>query len=315
MASDKHIDEVTGTETTGHVWDGDIMELNKPLPRWWLYTFYACIVWSFGYWLVYPAWPMLTGYTKGIWGYSQREAAAKDVAAAKIAQDKYRAAIATMPIADIKKNSELFEFARDGGAAIFGDNCAPCHGRGAQGAVGYPNLNDDDWLWGGDLESIQNTITHGVRSPDPETHDTAMPRFGIDKILEPAQISDVANYVRSLSHLNVDAAAASRGAAIFADNCAACHGPDGKGNKDVGAPNLTDAIWLYGNSQNAVMQSVETGRGGMMPAWGRRLDPIDIKMVAIYVHSLGGGKPEPKKEESDEAEHTEPKGEGHEAPK
>lgn len=315
MASEKHIDEVTGAETTGHVWDGDIMELNKPLPRWWLYTFYACIIWSFGYWIVYPAWPMLTGYTKGLWGYSQRGAAAKDVAAAKVAQDKYRAAIAAMPIADIKKNPELFEFARDGGAAIFGDNCAPCHGRGAQGAVGYPNLNDDDWLWGGDIESIQKTITHGVRSKDPETHDTAMPRFGLDKILEPAQISDVANYVRSLSHLAVDTAAASRGAAIFADNCAACHGPDGKGNTDIGAPNLTDAIWLYGSSQDTVMHSVETGRGGMMPAWAGRLDPIDIKMVAVYVHSLGGGKAEHKKDGNGDSDHTEPKGEGHEAPK
>jgi cytochrome c oxidase cbb3-type subunit III len=312
MASEKRIDEVTGAETTGHVWDGDLMELNKPLPRWWLYTFYACIVWAFGYWLVYPAWPMLNGYTKGLFGYSQRGEVAKDVASAKAAQDKYRAAIAATPIADIKKNSELFEFARDGGAAIFGDNCAPCHGRGAQGAVGYPNLNDDDWLWGGDLESIEKTITHGARSGDPETHDTAMPRFGLDKILEPAQISDLANYVRSLSHLDVDAAAASRGAALFADNCAACHGTDGKGNTDVGAPNLTDAIWLYGSSQQAVVHSIETGRGGMMPAWNGRLDPVDIKMVALYVHSLGGGKPEPKKAEEGEAEHKE---EGHEAPK
>ncbi len=312
MASEKHIDEVTGAETTGHVWDGDLMELNKPLPRWWLYTFYACIAWASGYWLVYPAWPMLHGYTKGFLGYSQRDEVAKDIAAAKAAQNNYRKTIAATPITDIKKNPELFEFARDGGAAIFGDNCAPCHGRGAQGAVGYPNLNDDDWLWGGDLESIQTTITHGARSGDPETHDTAMPRFGIDKILEPAQISDVANYVRSLSHLDVDAAAASRGVALFADNCATCHGTDGKGNTEVGAPNLTDAIWLYGSSQEAVVHSVETGRGGTMPAWNGRLDPVDIKMVALYVHSLGGGKPEPKKTEDSEPEH---KDEGHEAPK
>lgn len=311
MASHKRIDEVTGAETTGHVWDGDLTELNKPLPRWWLYTFYACIVWAFGYWIVYPAWPTFNGYTKGWFGYSQRDQVAKDAAAAKAAQDKYRTAIAAMPIAEVKKNPELFEFARDGGAAIFGDNCAPCHGRGAQGAVGYPNLNDDDWLWGGDLESIETTITHGARSGDPKTHDTAMPRFGLDKILEPAQISDVANYVRSLSHLDVDAAAASRGSAIFADNCAACHGADAKGNTEIGAPNLTDAIWLYGNSQQAVVHSIETGRGGMMPAWGGRLDPVSIKMVTLYVHSLGGGKPEPKKEEG-ESEH---KDEPHEAPK
>jgi cytochrome c oxidase cbb3-type subunit 3 len=311
--AEKHIDEATGTETTGHVWDGDLMELNRPLPKWWLYTFYACIVWSFGYWLVYPAWPTLTGYTKGYLGYSQRDEVTKDVAAAKAAQEKYRAAIATTPIADIKKNPELFDFARAGGAAVFGDNCAPCHGRGAQGAVGYPNLNDDDWLWGGNLEQIEKTITFGARSGNAEGHDTAMPRFGVDKVLEPAQINDAANYVRSLSHLDVDAAAASRGKQIFADNCAACHGDDGKGNADIGAPNLTDAIWLYGSSQQAVMKSIETGRGGVMPAWTGRLDPISIKMVAIYVHSLGGGKAEPGKDEA--AKPGEEKTEKSEAPK
>ncbi len=202
------IDEVTGAETTGHVWDGDLMELNKPLPRWWLYTFYACIAWAFGYWLVYPAWPMLHGYTKGFLGYSQRDEVAKDIAAAKAAQNNYRKTIAATPITDIKKNPELFEFARDGGAAIFGDNCAPCHGRGAQGAVGYPNLNDDDWLWAVISKASRRRSRTGQGQAIPKTHDTAMPRFGIDKILEPAQISDVANYVRSLSHLDVDAAAA-----------------------------------------------------------------------------------------------------------
>ncbi|MBS0231932.1 MAG: cytochrome-c oxidase, cbb3-type subunit III [Proteobacteria bacterium] len=312
---EKHIDETTGAETTGHVWDGDIMELNKPLPRWWLYTFYACIVWAFAYWIIYPAWPLMTGYTKGVLGYSQRAEVAKDVAAANAAQEKYRAEIAATPIADIKKNPELFEFARDGGAAVFGDNCAPCHGRGAQGAIGYPNLNDDDWLWGGDLEQIQKTITYGARAGNPDTHDTMMPRFGLDKILEPAQINDVANYVRSLSHLDVDAAAAARGKQIFADNCAACHGDDAKGNTDIGAPNLTDAIWLYGNSQQAVMHSIETGRGGVMPAWIGRLDPVSIKMVAVYVHSLGGGKPEPSKVEDGKPEEKEHHDEKSEAPK
>ncbi len=295
MAGEKYIDETTGVETTGHVWDGDIRELNKPLPRWWLYTFYVCIVWAFGYWVLYPAWPTLAGYTKGYLGYSQRGEVTKDVAAAKAAQNKYRMAIAATPLADIKKNPELFEFARDGGAAIFGDNCAACHGRGAQGAVGYPNLNDDDWLWGGDLEAIATTITYGVRSGNAKAHDTQMPRFGLDKVLEPAQISDVANYVRSLSHLDVDATAAARGAPLFADNCAACHGADGRGNQELGAPNLTDAIWLYGNSQDTVMQSIRTGRGGIMPAWTDRLDAVSIKMVALYVHSLGGGQPTPTK--------------------
>lgn len=295
MNPGKHIDDVTGVETTGHVWDGDIRELNKPLPRWWLHTFYACILWAFVYWLVYPAWPTLSGYTKGYLGYSQRNEVSKEVAAGKAAQTKFRDAIAATALSDIKKTPELLGYARAGGAAIFGDNCAACHGRGAQGAVGYPNLNDDDWLWGGDLESIHTTIAYGIRSGNAKAHDMAMPRFGIDGILQPAQISDVANYVRSLSKLEVDAAAAGRGAAIFAEQCATCHGPDGKGNQEFGAPNLTDPIWLYGDSQAAVAQTIRTGRGGIMPAWTGRLDPVSIKMLALYVHSLGGGKDAPNK--------------------
>ncbi len=289
MSSKKHVDEVTGVETTGHVWDGDLMELNKPLPRWWLHVFYACIIWSFGYWFLYPAWPTLTDYTKGYLGYSQRSTVANEVAAGKAAQSQYYSAIAATKLADIKSNPQLLDFARAGGAALFGDNCAGCHGRGAQGATGYPNLNDDDWLWGGDLDAIHKTISYGIRSGNPKGHDSAMPKFGLDKVLEPAQVSDVANYVRSLSHLNTDAAAAKRGEAIFAEQCAACHGPDGKGNQEMGAPNLTDAIWLFGDSQDAVAQSVRTGRGGIMPAWVDRLDPVSIKMLTLYVHSLGGG--------------------------
>lgn len=296
MGHNKHIDEATGVETTGHVWDGDLEELNKPLPKWWLYVLYATIVWAIGYWIVYPAWPTLHDYTKGYLGYSQRDSATKDVAAARAGQEQYRQAIAATPITDIKSKPELFEFARAGGAAIFGDNCSACHGRGAQGGVGYPNLNDDDWLWGGDLDAIQTTITYGVRSGHPKAHDTAMPRFGLDKVLAPAQIDDLANYVRSLSKLQtVDTAAAGRGASMFADNCAVCHGPDGKGNTELGAPNLSDGIWLYGGTQEAVVKSIETGRGGIMPAWIERLDPVSIKMVALYVHSLGGGKPSPGK--------------------
>ena len=295
MSGKKHLDEITGVETTGHVWDGDLRELNKPLPKWWLYVFYACIVWAFGYWMVYPAWPTLTGYTKGYLGYSQRAEVAKELAAAKAAQDKYRVGIAASSLSDIKKNPELFQFALAGGAALFGDNCAACHGRGAQGGVGYPNLNDDDWLWGGDLEQIHTTISFGVRSGNPNAHDTAMPRFGLDGVLQPAQISDVANYVRSLSHLDVDTTAAGRGAPIFAEQCSVCHGTEGKGNTELGAPNLSDAIWLYGNSQETVMQSIRTGRGGIMPAWSERLDPISIKILALYVHSLGGGQSTPDK--------------------
>jgi cytochrome c oxidase cbb3-type subunit III len=290
MASEKHFDEVTGTHTTGHVWDGDLRELNKPLPRWWLYVLYASIVWAIGYWIAYPAWPTLSGYTKGYLGYSQRAEVASDVATARAAQDQFRQKIGSTALADIRKDQNLMQFAMAGGAAVFGDNCAGCHGRGAQGSVGYPNLNDDDWIWGGSLESIHKTISYGIRSGHKDAHDSAMPRFGLDGVLDAGKIADTADYVRSLSGLPVDKDAVQRGAAVFAENCAVCHGGDGKGNQELGAPNLTDAIWLYGPTHDAIATSVKTGRGGIMPAWEGRLDPASIKMLSVYVHALGGGK-------------------------
>lgn len=290
MATEKHFDEVTGTHTTGHVWDGDLRELNKPLPKWWLYVMYSTIVWGIGYWIAYPAWPTMTGYSKGLLGYSQRAEVAADIAAAKSAQDRYRQGIADTALADIEKNPELLQFAIAGGAALFGDNCAACHGRGAQGSAGYPNLNDDDWLWGGALDTIHKTISYGVRSGDEQAHSTAMPRFGLDGALEQPAIKDAAHYVRSLSGLDADKDAAARGAATFAEQCTSCHGDDGKGNAELGAPNLADSIWLYGSSQDAVATSIATGRGGIMPAWQGRLDPVSVKMLTVYVHSLGGGK-------------------------
>lgn len=286
----KEIDSVTGVETTGHVWDGDLKELNKPLPKWWLYVLYATIVWSIGYWIVYPAWPTLNGYTKGVFDYSQRGEVSKEVAAAKVAQAKYFEQIAATPLADIEKNQELLPFVMAGGAAVFGDKCGPCHGKGGGGAVGYPNLNDDDWLWGGSPEAIERTIQVGIRSGHPEARDMAMPRFGLDGMLKSAEITDTAQYVLSLSGQSTDAAAVERGSKLFADNCAACHGETGQGNQDVGAPNLTDGIWLYGGKLADVEKTIETGRGGVMPFWSDRLDPVSIKMLAAYVHSLGGGK-------------------------
>ena len=195
MTAEKEIDAVTGVETTGHVWDGDLKELNKPLPRWWLYTLYACIVWAFGYWMFYPAWPMLDGYTKGYLGYSQRSEVSAELAASKAAQSRLLAAVATTPVAEIEKNPDLMEFVMRGGAAQFSNNCAPCHGRGAQGFKGYPNLNDDDWLWGGSIDMIEKTIRYGIRSDSAETHAMAMPRFGIDQMLDSNQISDAADFV------------------------------------------------------------------------------------------------------------------------
>jgi cytochrome c oxidase cbb3-type subunit 3 len=285
----KEVDKITGIETTGHEWDG-IKELNKPLPRWWLWTFYVTIVWSIGYWILYPAWPTLASYTKGTLGYSQRATVTEEVARARAGQAQFREALANIPIEQAKADPDLFRFAAAGGAAAFATNCAPCHGRGAQGFSGYPNLNDDDWIWGGRLADIQQTIRFGVRSNHQQSRSSQMPRYGIDNLMEPSQINDVAEYVLSLTGRQTDEAAASRGKATFQEQCVACHGNDGKGQPEQGAPNLADAIWLYGGTKQAVVESIRTGRGGMMPAWEGRLDPVTVKSLAIYVHSLGGGQ-------------------------
>jgi cytochrome c oxidase cbb3-type subunit III len=289
MASNKR-DTATDADTTGHEWDG-VSELNKPLPRWWLWTFYACIVWAIGYWLLMPAWPLLAGYTKGMLGYSQRQTVAKQLDDAKAAKSGYRQRIATTDLTAIDADPELLRFALAGGEAAFGDNCAPCHGRGAQGAFGYPNLRDDSWLWGnGSLADIHQTILHGIRANDPETRNNQMPAFGGSGILSEVQIGDAAEYVLALSDRADDKEAAARGAKVFGDNCKPCHGADAKGNQALGAPNLTDELWLYAGDKATIANTIRGGRGGVMPAWAGRLDPETIKELAVYVHSLGGGQ-------------------------
>lgn len=287
----KRDDAATEAETTGHEWDG-IEELNKPLPKWWLWTFYATIIWAIGYWLLMPAWPLVSTYSKGLLGYSQRESVQEQLDAAKAAKAAYRQKIAASDLAAINNDPELLSFALAGGEAAFGDNCAPCHGRGAQGAFGYPNLRDDSWLWGGTLDAIHQTITHGIRANDPETRSPGaqMPAFGKTGVLNEAQIADVDEYVLSLSGRADDQTAADRGAKIFASTCAPCHGPDGKGNQKIGAPDLTDELWLYAGDKATIAATLRGGRSGVMPAWGGRLDPETIKELAIYVHSLGGGQ-------------------------
>jgi cytochrome c oxidase cbb3-type subunit 3 len=289
MSDKREIDDVTGVETTGHAWDG-IKELNKPLPKWWLMTFYASIVWAIGYMIVYPAWPTLNGYTKGVWGYSQRAAVSNEVQGAKAAQATFRTALEKTPLAEVKNDPDLLRFAMVGGAAAFATNCAPCHGRGAQGFAGYPNLNDDDWLWGGTLPEIEKTILHGIRSGDKQSRISDMPKYGLDGLLKASEIDDAAEFVLSLTKRATDTAAVGRGAKIFADQCVSCHGEEGKGNPELGAPNLTDDIWLFGGRKADIVQSIFTGRGGSMPAWHGRLDAVTLKSLGIYVHSLGGGK-------------------------
>ena len=284
------IDHVSGTATTGHQWDG-IKELNTPLPRWWVITFYLTIIWAVGYWVVYPAWPLLSSNTRGVLNYSSRADVAVELANLDKIRGEKMTALASASLADIEKDPALLALARARGKTVFGDNCAPCHGSGAAGAKGYPNLNDDDWLWGGSLDQIMQTIRYGARSGHSKAHEGQMLAFGKDGVLKPDQIVTVANYVRSLSGLptqpGYDAAA---GAKIFAENCTSCHGDQGKGNPELGAPNLTDKIWLYGSDEAALVETITNGRAGVMPAWEGRLDPVTLKAMAVYVHSLGGGK-------------------------
>lgn len=275
--------------TTGHEWDG-IEELNKPLPKWWLYVFYITVIWSFAYWILYPSWPLVSNYTKGYLGYSERERVAGELTAAQDEKASFRDKIAAADFAAIKADPELFNFAMAGGAAAFGDNCAPCHGRGAQGAFGYPNLRDDSWLWGGSLEDIHNTILYGIRSDHPKTRTSMMPAFGKLGMLKAAQVSDVAEHVLSLSGNETNQEAAGRGKELYAANCAACHGAEGRGNQALGAPDLADELWLYGGDKATVVETITASRSGMMPAWEGRLDAATIKELAIYVHALGGGE-------------------------
>ena len=290
MTDHSEIDHVSGTSTTGHQWDG-IKELNTPLPKWWLYTFYLTIIWAIGYWILYPAWPLLRSNTTGLLGYSSRANVAVELANLDSIRGEKMKALATASLADIEKDPALLALARARGKTVFGDNCAPCHGSGAAGAKGYPNLNDDDWLWGGTLDQIMQTIRYGARAGNAKTHEGQMLAFGKEGVLKPDQIVTVANYVRSLSGLptrpGYDAAA---GAKIFAENCTACHGENGKGNQELGAPDLTDKIWLYGSDEATIIETIANGRAGVMPAWEGRLDPVTLKAMAVYVHSLGGGK-------------------------
>ena len=284
----KQIDKLTGTMTTGHEWDG-IHELNTPLPRWWLWTFYACIVWALGYWVVYPAWPLISGSTQGVLGWHARSAVETDLADLHKQRGPLMDKLNSASLAEIAGNPQLLDFARAVGRVAFADNCAPCHGAGGGGAKGYPNLNDDDWLWGGKLADINNTIRHGARSGDDNGHQGNMPPFA--GALKPNEISAVADFARSLSGLSTEKGSdLALGKKVFADNCAVCHGAEGKGNRELGAPNLTDKIWLYGSDKDTIVQGIENGRGGVMPTWQGRLSEPTIKALTVYVYTFGGGE-------------------------
>ena len=288
--AERRIDPATGTETVGHEWDG-IEELDTPMPRWWLWTLYATIVFAIGYGIAYPAWPLIDRATVGVLGWSSQKQLADELAEQGARKAPMRLALSRIAIERLPEDSRLMQGAIEGGRAAFKVYCVQCHGSGAAGSKGYPNLNDDDWLWGGDIKAIHQTLVDGVRQPGNEQSRTSqMPAFGRDAILQPGQIDDTVSFVRALSGKEPTSASVRRGAKLYADNCAACHAPDGKGSRLLGAPDLTDAIWLFGGDRESLTQSIANARYGVMPAWGQRLDPVTVKMLAAYVHSLGGGE-------------------------
>jgi cytochrome c oxidase cbb3-type subunit 3 len=288
--SDRERDDHSGVETTGHTWDG-IKELDTPLPRWWLWVFYLSIIWSVGYWVVMPAWPGITGYTKGVGGYSDRTDVARDLSALGAVRAAGAVKLKTASLEEIERDPSLQAYALEVGQSVFGDNCATCHGAGGAGTKGYPNLRDDVWLWGGDLEQIRHTIDVGVRSGHAQTRgvDLSMPAFGRDQMLTPTQVADMTEYVVALSRRKADPAAVARAAQTYADQCAACHGPDGRGGVKPGAPSLVDAEWLNGSDREAIAAQIHAGRNGVMPTWQARFTPETIKALAVYVHANAGG--------------------------
>jgi len=272
--------------TTGHDWDG-VSEYNVPAPRWWLIVWIICIIWAAIYWFFYPTWPTLSGNTKGSLNWTKFSELSSEQ---KIIEDKkivYLEQMSKKSLEEILQDEKLMQFALNTGKSAFRENCSACHGQGAQGGKGYPNLNDDDWLWGGKLSDIYQTLLYGIRSGHDLARVNQMPSFGLDKVLKKDEINDTIEYVLSLSN---KAEFNPRGEAIFKANCVACHGNEGKGNQALGAPNLTDAIWLYGSDKKDIYYTIYYARAGVMPFWNNRLDDNTIKSLTLYVHSLGGGK-------------------------
>jgi cytochrome c oxidase cbb3-type subunit III len=285
----REVDELSGVETTGHEWDG-IRELDNPMPRWWIMTFYATIVWAVLYMIAMPAIPLWNSYTKGIRGHSDRANVAAEMDGLASARAPMFAKLNGTPLAAVAADPELLQFAMEAGKSLFADNCATCHGAGGQGAKGFPSLADDVWLWDGSADGIHLTLQHGIRSGKDEARFSLMPAYGRDGMFTPAQISDATEFVWSLSNTeNVNRASAARGASLFTTNCVSCHGTDAKGNQTLGAPNLTDAEWLYGPTKADISGQIYAGRGGVMPAFGERLTSSQVRAVAVYVHTLGGG--------------------------
>lgn len=270
-------------------WDG-IQELDHPPPRWWVITFAGCIAFAFLWMLLYPSLPTPMGVWRGVLGYDQRAVIADEIARAEEERAPLVGAIAAAELTGIQNDPELMNYALHGGQVAFDNNCAQCHGLGGAGQGFFPSLADDDWIWGGTPDDIEFTIRHGIRSGADEARDNMMPNFGADQILSRDEIRDVTDYVLSLSGRSDDTAAIERGAPIFEENCAACHGDAGTGMPELGGPRLDDSIWLYGGERGDIFNQIYRAKLGVMPAFGDRLDEATIKMLVVYVHSLGGGQ-------------------------
>jgi cytochrome c oxidase cbb3-type subunit 3 len=282
-------DPLTGHETTGHEWDG-ITELNTRVPRaiWWFIG--ITHVWALLIWILMPTWPLINTYTKGVLGIDQQERVEEKVRALRLARADWVDAIEQQSFDDIRADPKLMDIVSKTGPVLFADNCSGCHGEKAQGGPGFPTLTDLDWLWGGEDDTIMETLRVGINAPHPETRVSQMMAFGRDGILTREEVRTVVDYIMSLSgSSDVDPVRLAEGAGIFADNCAACHGEDATGLREMGAPDLTDDVWLYGGDADILFHTVHDGRQGWMPSWEDRMSLADRKIMTLYLQQLAEG--------------------------
>jgi cytochrome c oxidase cbb3-type subunit III len=268
-----------------------IRELDSSPPRVWTYIYLLTFFAAIWIWVAYPAWPWFGGYTRGILGWSSRAELGQAVARAEANAPSVAARFAQASWEEIEADPALRAYGAAAGRGAFGQQCAPCHGQDGRGAVGFPSLADRDWLWGGSPEAIEHTLRVGIRWPgSDETRGGLMPGFGAQRMLERPQVLAMVELVRALSGQEHDAAAAERARPIFAEQCASCHGEDGRGNDEMGAPNLTDGVWLYGSDRAAIYNTLWNGRAGVMPAFGGRLPDDMIRKLVLHVRGLGGAE-------------------------
>jgi len=282
----KERDPLTGHQTTGHEWNG-ITELNTRVPRAVWFFIIVTHIFALIAWVLLPTWPLVTTYTKGLLARDQRDQVAEKVIAANVARADWADRITAAPVSEIFDTPELLARANGTAHQIFGDNCAACHGLNAGGGPGFPSLIDDAWLWGGDPDIIMETLRVGINSTHPDTRYAQMLAFGRDGLLEREDIRIVVDYVQSLSGAEISTDHAAAGAEIYANNCSSCHGETAMGDTEQGAPNLTDAFWIYGGDDKAMFDTIWDGRQGWMPAWEGRLTETERKILTVYLTHLG----------------------------